>query len=79
VRRTNGNEDGGCRHRFFGFFSYFSALVQSHKFLDDGLVNHQTNRTTREMSKITERKEGKKQNARTKKLKVEREKEINYV
>jgi len=31
------------------------------------------------MSKITERKEGKKQNARTKKLKVEREKEINYV
>ena len=68
-----------CRHRFFWISSYFSALVQSHKFLDDGLVNHQTNRTTREMSKITERKEGKKQNARTKKLKVEREKEINYV
>jgi hypothetical protein len=48
----------GCRHRFFGFFSYFSALVQSHKFLD-GLVNHQTtNRTTtRDEQNQAEKKE----------------------
>jgi hypothetical protein len=48
----------GCRHRFFGFFSYFSALVQSHKFLDGHYVNHQTTnqKERREMSKITQKR-----------------------
>ena len=53
-------------------FFFFSAL-QSHKFLV--LSKHQTNRTTKRDDQSPREAEGEKQNA-TKKLKVEREKEI---
>ena len=54
------------------FFFFFSAL-QSHKFLV--LSKRQTNRTTKRDDQSPREAEGEKQNA-TKKLKVEREKEI---
>jgi hypothetical protein len=63
----------GCRHRFFWSFSVFSAgspepqvfKAQTHTRTTKERINHAG----------AERREGKKQNA-TKKLKVEREKEI---
>lgn len=42
MRRTNGNEAGDVVTVFFWISSYFSALVQSHKFLD-GLVPNKPN------------------------------------
>jgi hypothetical protein len=59
VRRTNGNEDGMSSPFFWIFFLFFCSRPdsQSHKFLD-GLVNHQTNRTTtRDEQNQAEKKE----------------------